>query len=211
MRVAIALASGLLAIAIVAAVTLSHTPLVLARENLPLTHKALVTARQPASACQTREVLPAGTSAIRLGLTTDFGPRVGVQAFSGSRLLTRGSYPQGWDGASVTVPVTPVSRTYGSVEVCFQISELNGPVEMLGLTTHRRALKAHAGGQVLPGRMHLEYLRPGDQSWWSMATAVAWRLGLGRAAPGTWNALLVMALAATLIVLASWLVLRELR
>jgi hypothetical protein len=211
-RVVVALAAGLLAIAIATVLVLAHAPLVVVRENLPLTHKALVTTRLAASACQTEEVLPRETAAIRLGLTTDLGPQTSVEVFtSAHRELTRGSYPQGWDGASVTIPVKPLARTYAPVEVCFALATPNGPVEMLGVRTKSRKLAAIGGGSRLPGRMHLEYLRQSRSSWWSMASAVARRLGLGRAAAGTWNALLVLVLAATLVVLSSWLVLRELR
>jgi hypothetical protein len=209
-RIAITLATGLLLIAIATGVTLAHAPLVVARENISLTHKTLVTTDTAASACQTHEALPRGTSAIRLGLTADVGPRVAVQVLAGARVLTRGARAAGWAGASVTVPVKPVSRADAPVEICFQMSLLNGPVEMLG-SPSAHGLAARADGKTLPGRMHVEYLRPGHRSWWSMATAVAWRLDLGRAASGTWYALIVIALAATVAALTSWLVLRELR
>ncbi len=209
MRSWLALAIGLLVIAAAAGVTLSHEPLTVARENLPLSHTTLVTTTTPAGACQAHETLPRGTSAIRLGLTTDLGPRVMLQVLSGTRTLTRGAHAPGWDGASVTVPVRPVSRAFAPVKICFQLSSLNGPVSILGSHT-RRAKAARAAGKPLPGRVHIEYLRSGGRSWWSMADAVSWRLGLGRAASGTWSSLLVMALAGILVVLSSWLVIREL-
>jgi hypothetical protein len=208
-RIKLALAAGLLLIPLAAVVALSHAPLVVARENLPETHQILVATERAAGACQSNEVLPAGTSAIRLGITTALGPHVAVQARSGSQLITTGSHSAGWNGASVTIPVKPVAHTIAPVTICFQLTLLNGPAEMLGWPTKHSA--AISNGKPLPGRMHIEYLRPAERSWWSMATAVAWRLGLGRAADGSWNVFLVMALAASLVVLSSWLVLRELR
>jgi hypothetical protein len=210
-RIWLALVGGLLLIAAAAAATLAHAPLVTAGANSPVTHKELVTTTGPATACQAGEVLPRGTSAIRLGLTAALGPRVSVTAWSGSRLLARGTRAPGWEGASVTVALHPMAaRTFAPVRICLQLALLNGPVSMFGWHTPH-AIAARGGGKLLPGRMHIEYLRPGRRSWWSMATATARRLGLGRAASGTWNALLVGALAALLVVLSCWLVKRELR
>jgi hypothetical protein len=210
-RIRLALAIGLLLIALATAVTLAHAPLVVARDNSAVTHTSLVTTTGPAEACQRDEVLPGGTSAVRFGLTTVLGPRVNVRVFSDSRLITQGTRPPGWEGASVTVPVRPVPAGAPiPIRICLQISTLNGPVSMLGWHT-RHAPATGGSGKPLPGRMHIEYLRPSQGSWWSMATATARRLGLGRPASGTWNAFLVMALAAALVALSSWLLARELR
>jgi hypothetical protein len=148
---------------------------------------------------------------VRFGLTTVLGPEVTVSLLSGGRLVARGTHAPGWEGASVTVPILPIpARTWTAARICVRMRSLNGPVAMLGWRTHRdRAIGGE--GKPLPGRMHVEYLRPAEGSWWSMASATARRLGLGRAASGTWNALLVIALAALLIVLPSWLLTRELR
>jgi hypothetical protein len=209
-RIKAALAVGLSLIAVALPLTLLHAPLVRAGESSKYTHTELVRTTERAEACQTQEALPSGTSAIRLGLTTVLGPRVAVRVSSGGRLVTQGTHAPGWEGASVTVPVRPLRGSLASAKVCVLLSLLNGPVAMLGWHTSP-AVAAAGGGERLPGRMHIEYLRRGSQTWWSMATSVARRLGLGRAASGTWNALLVMALATLLVGLSSWLLLRELR
>jgi hypothetical protein len=209
-RVGLALAAGLLAIAIGAALTLARRPRVVVAENLPKTHHKLIAAIDHTSACQAGETLPAGVTAIRLALTADVGARVGLEALAGGRVLTRGSRSPGWEGASVTVPVRPLAQSFAPVEICFALTELNGQVVMLGVPT-RHAVAARGEGQALPGRMHIEYLQPGGQSWWSLANSVAWHLGLGRAASGPWNVFLLMALAALLVGLSTWLALRELR
>jgi hypothetical protein len=209
-RIGLALAAGLLLIALATAVALAHAPLVRVRQSSAQTHTMLARTTIPNGACQAQEVLPQGTSAIRLGLVTVLGPEVAVRVFSGSRLLARGVHGPGWEGASVTVPVRPLARTFAPVRVCFGLSLLNGPVSILGWHTgHAEA--AIAEGKPLPGRMHIEYLQPARETWWSMASATARRLGLGRPASGSWNALLVMALAVVLIALSSWLLKRELR
>lgn len=209
MRVKVALAAGLALIAIALAVTLVHSPLTIAREGSPAS-QTLVSTSQAARGCQAQETLPRGTSAIRLSLTSSLGPKVTVKVLSGKRVLTHGSYPPGWAGASVTVPVTPVSRTVAPVKVCFGLSSVNGKVLMRGEPT-APAVAAKSEEGALPGRMSVAYLQPGHSSWWSQATSVARRLGLGRSAAGTGNALLVLLLAATFVTLSSWLVLKELR
>ncbi len=210
-RVRIALAGGLLSIAGAVAVALAHAPLVVAGKSAGFTHHVLVATATPASACQHGEALPAGTSAIRLGMTADVGPQVKVKVWSGSRLVAEGTREPGWLGASVVVGLRrAVARAAAPVRVCSSVEEMNGPVEMLGTPT-RRAIAATDEGRPLPGRMHVEYLRPGRKSWWSLAPGTARRLGLGRAGAGTWNAVLVALLATMLVALPSWLVVRELR
>jgi hypothetical protein len=209
-RVKLVLAAGLLAIAAAIALTLSRAPSTVARANLPLTHTRLIETTQPAAACQAGEVLPAQTTAIRLGLSTNIGSRVTVQVFSGSHVVTTGERGPGWRGASVAVPLRALSQAVPEAKVCFQLSDLNAMIKMLGVPTGH-ATAAVAEGKALPGRMHIEYLRAGRASWWSMVTAVARRLGLGRATSGTWNALLVLGLATLLVALSTWLVNRELR
>jgi hypothetical protein len=209
-RIRVVLVAGVALIVVALAVTLSRTPQVVARANSAFTHKTIATTTAPAGACQGRETLPRGGSAIRLGLTAVVGPEVKVRVLSGSRLLASGTRAAGWEGGSVTVALRPAASSAAEVTVCFRVDKLNGPVEMLGVRTHRDAALGQEGKR-LPGRLHIEYVRPGQESWWSMAFATARRLGLGRAAAGTWNALLVLALTATLIALPSWLLTRELR
>jgi hypothetical protein len=206
-----ALVAGLALIAVAFALTLAHTPQTVAGANSEFTHKSIAVTTTPAGACQGGEVIPRGTSAIRLGLTAVVGPDVAVRVLSGAHLLAAGERAAGWEGGSVTVPLQPVARSTAAVRVCFRLTQLNGPVEMLGLHTHHAVAAVGQEGKRLPGRLHVEYVKPGHESWWSMAFATARRLGLGRAADGTWNALLVLALAASLIALSSWLVVRELR
>jgi hypothetical protein len=209
MRIKVALVVGLVLIAVAFVVTLAHAPLTVARSGVATEHTVVITTKS-AAACQARETLPRGTTALRVSLTAALGPRVTVKVLSGSRVITHGATPPGWSDASVTVPVRPLPRTVAPVKVCFAMTQMNGKVAMRGTPTDG-ALAARSTQGPLPGRMGIEYLRPGDSSWWSQAAAVVRRLGLGRAASGTWNALLVMALVASVIALSSWLVVKELR
>lgn len=209
MRVKVALAGGLALIALAFVLTLAHAPLSVARRGVATEH-TLVNTGSPAPACQGGETLPHGTTALRLSLTAALGPRVAVKVLSGPHVVAHGVTPPGWSDASVTVAVQPLPRTLTPVKVCFAMTEMNGKVAMRGSPTSH-ALAATSGKEALPGRMGIEYLRPGGSTWWSQATAVARRLGLGRTAGGTWTALLVMALVAACIALSSWLVVQELQ
>ena len=203
----ITLAACLAVIAVAFVLTLSHSPLTVARGNLS-TAGGLVTTGQPARACQAKEALPRGTSAIRLALLTVLGPQVTVRVLSGSRVVTQGSYPPGWSSGAVTVPVTPVAHAVAPVRVCFALTSMNAPVTLRGWTT-RRAVAALSGEGPLPGRMGIEYMRP-SSPWWSSVASTIRRLGYGHAASGLWDALLVVALTLAFIALTSWLVLKEL-
>jgi hypothetical protein len=209
MRIRVALGVGLVLIVVAFVVTLAHTPLTVARSGVATEH-TLVSTGKPAAACQGGETLPRGTTALRVSLTSALGPRVAVRVLSGSHVIARGTTQPGWSDASVTVPVRALSRTVAPVKVCFAMTLMNGKVAMRGTPTGS-AQAARSTEGPLPGRMGIEYLRPGASSWWSQATTVAHRLGLGRAASGTWNALLVIMLAASFITLSSWLVVKELR
>ena len=209
MRIKVALAVGLTLIAVACVVTLAHAPLTVARKGVTTEHTVVRTTK-PAAACQTGETLPRGTTAIRLSLTSALGPRVTVKVLSGSREVTRGTTQPGWSDASVTVHVQPLPYTVAHAKVCFAMTLMNGKVAMRGTLTSP-AVAARSTEGPLPGRMGIEYLRPSSSSWWSRATAVASRLGLGHAAGGAWDALLVMALAASFITFSSWLVVKELR
>jgi hypothetical protein len=209
MRIKLALAVGLALIALAFVLTLAHTPLTVARGGVATEH-TLVNTGRPAPACQGGETLPRGTTALRLSLAAALGPRVAVKVFSGSHVVAHGVTPPGWSNASVTVAVQPLPRTLAPVKVCFAMTQMNGKVAMRGSPTgHARA--ATSGKETLPGRMGIEYLHPGGSAWWSQATAVARRLGLGHAASGAWDALLVIALVGSCIALSSWLVVKELQ
>lgn len=210
MRIRAVLAGGLALIAVVLVLTLSQAPATTANGGVPPETQFTATTNN-AGGCQRGEVLPPGTTAIRLGLFAVTTPEVGVKVFSGPRLITEGTLAPGWSGEGATVPVHRVlARAVSPATVCFSVTQVNGIVQMVGRKTPA-AEATVGGGSTLPGRISVEYLQPGHRSWWSLALSVARHLGLGRAASGTWNALLVMVLAAAVLALSSWLVARDLR
>jgi hypothetical protein len=211
MRVRVALAAALASIAAALAVILSGSPLVRAGANSTPLNGPLAETYNAAGACQGGETLPARTSAIRLTLSSDTGPQVDVSVFTGGRLLTSGVAASGWISTAVTVPVRPLAHAVEDVKVCFRLGPTKEQVAIIGSPTRRAAAAVSSHGQPLPGRIRIEYLRPGRGSWWSLASSVARRMGLGRAPAGTWVALAVVLAMGAVVLFGCRTLLRELR
>jgi hypothetical protein len=165
--------------------------------------------RSAAEACQTGETVPAGTTAIRLALAAELGPRVTVTVFSGATVVTRGTRGSGWTEASVTVPVRRVPRTTAAARVCFVLARPIETVAIFGQKTQTTGALS-SGAQRLPGRVAIEYVRRGSTSWLSLVPSIARRMGLGHAWAGTWVVFVLVATMAFGLALCCRLVLREL-
>ncbi len=206
--VRVALAVGLALMALALGLTLSGSPDVVAPAKVPAHPVAiqpkLAVTRRGASVCQQGETLPRATTAIRFSLKALFGPRIAVKALAGGRIVTSGERGPGWTSGVVTVPVKRVVRTVTHAKVCLAFALSDETVDMGGERTSPARAAVAGNGQALPGRMHVEYLRAGDRSWWSLALSTARHLGLGRAWAGTWVALLVLVLAAIVTALTAW-------
>lgn len=211
MRVTIALVAGMALFALVLVFVLSGSPREVISTNSVVAANTFVETTASARACQDGETLPRGASAIRLSLYSIAGPSVSVRALSGSRVLTGGEVGSGWTGGSVSVPVHAVSATAANVKVCFSLGAVTEKVAIVGSNAAPGRSAVAADGTPLGGRLKVEYLRSATGSWWSHATNVARRIGLGRAPTGGWVALLPIALMGLALTGASWLVLRELR
>ncbi|HSZ68994.1 MAG TPA: hypothetical protein VK756_01400 [Solirubrobacteraceae bacterium] len=201
MWIVLALSLALLALAI--GVTLSGSPAVVARSNAVEAPVQFETVTGPFGACQGNETLPAGATAIRLSLDSVLGPKIKVRVLQGKRLLTSGERGSGWTAADVTIPVRPVSQTAHSVSVCF---EFVARYESVGLTGEQvGARQSSARGQ---GLVKVEYLEPGERSWWSLARTVASHMTSGRAWPGVWVVPFLAATMGAIVLCVCWLGLR---
>jgi hypothetical protein len=222
-NVKVTLAVGILLIAGVGAVTLTRSPVRVLRASGARDNTELGVTIGDTVLCQPGELLPAGTTAIRLPIIAFYGSHVTVIAFSGSRVLTEGTRAPNWTGVSVTVPVKPVHRTTSDARICFALAPNSEPLIIPGylappakaalvlpIRTLTPAAGANKGGQLRAG-VAIEYLASGRKPWWSRILTVARHMGLGRTYSGTWIALLVAALMAAVGALAIRLTLRELR
>jgi hypothetical protein len=210
--VPVALAAGLGLLAVALALTLLHSPASVAGTNRPLgqPEQPIASTTRSTGYCQAGEVLPQGTSAIRVWLDAAYGPRMSLTVSAGGHALTRGERGSGWTGGSVTIPVKPLARTVADADVCVSFHLKDETIIMQG-NDASPASAAHEGPRALSGRFWIEYLRPGTRSWASLVASTMQRMGLGRAFAGTWIAFVALALLALLGVLASMLVVEELR
>ena len=207
--VKVALAVGVTLLLAVCAYALTRSPPRVLRAG-PKPSGLLTALSGDGEACQAQEVLPAGVTAVRLSIAAYVGARIRVAVYSGSHLLTGGSRDPDWTGTSVTVPVTPLRESVSNARVCFDISPNSETLFVLGRETPASEAMSVPTGERLSGRLEIEYLGPGQGSWWSRLLPVARRMGLGRAFSGTWIVLLIVAMVAAIGVLAGGLALREL-
>ncbi len=207
--VAVALSVGL-ALLVVAIITiLARSPLTVAGTNsVPETvnnelHKGNL------SSCQPVGTFPKGTSAIRIAIEpTSAGPTVTAKVLSGTRVLTQGQLIDGWGSASsATVPVKPLAQTLKNAVICTTIGPATLPFKIRGTPARQSAANANKLQAVV---LHMEYMRPGPKSWWSLAPSIAYHMGLGRAASGTWIVYFTIVLMLAVAILAARLTLKEL-
>jgi hypothetical protein len=203
------LLAGLAALVGAVAFALSQSPATVASANTTA-DTYLISTRQRLAACQSEETLPRGTSAVRLHIGTFLGPRVTVQVREGARTIVRGERAPGWTAGVVTVPVKPLSATHAVVELCYTAAVDGYETATLVGEPTVGPLAAQTSAGPLPGRIGVEYLRPGG-SWWSQIDAVARRMALGRAWPGLGSVVVALALMLGVLALCSRAVLRELR
>ncbi|MFI5010460.1 MAG: hypothetical protein ACHQDY_09325 [Solirubrobacterales bacterium] len=208
MRVRIALTVCFALMAIAIAVSLERSPPVRAGSDWTPLPTEVGATFAPDTVCQSEETLPKGTTIIRMTLLSLLGPRVKVRVMVRGQVVTTGEKGSGWTGTVVAVPVTPVARTYTHATVCFTLSKRQQLVNYRGAnTTHAPAVSN--GTQVLPGRIRIEYLKPGKESWLSLALPTARRIGLTIGGGGG-IVLVPFVLLLTAAGLSSWLLVREL-
>ncbi|HTU77354.1 MAG TPA: hypothetical protein VMF09_01185 [Solirubrobacteraceae bacterium] len=206
----VALAAGLVLIAVALAAVLLHSPAAVAGSNGVAAEDPLGQILTRSRVCQSGEALPAGTSALVVSLSAFHGPAVSAEALSGASVLTRGRQGSNWSGRTVTIPLRPLARAVRDATICLAFSPGHEAVVPFGQPASP-TLAAGVGGSPLPGRMRAEYLKAGDRSWWSLASAVAYHVGLGRAAGGAWAAILAIALGVAVTAAAAGALAAELR
>ncbi len=157
------------------------------------------------SLCQPGGTIPAGTTAVRVSLSDNLGPRVDMQVLSGSTVISRGTREAGWGTTeTVTVPVERVPAAIGNARVCLKLGAGPEPLQLNG-----KLIRTPGRSASLALRM--EYLRAGSSTWLSLVASIARHLGMGRAPSGSWVAYLVIAIMLAVSAIASSLVVRQAR
>ncbi len=204
-RVKIALAAGLTALALAVALVLSGAPLSVAGTNGVAYNYTRDFKPHNTLICSDGGSVPQGTQAIRVSLSANIGPHVSIRILSGDEPVSEGVRDAGWGvDETVTVPVARVPRTIEHARICVTVATAVEPVQVNGTRLPR---SAGAPGVAL----RMEYLRPGRDSWLSLASAVARHMGIARAPGGAWVAYLAIAVMIAICALAARLALQELR
>jgi hypothetical protein len=205
LRARLALAAGLMAIAIAAGLVLSRAPLVLAGSNGVPANFAVAFINGNRVICQAGGTIPAGTQAIRVSLSVNIGPSVSLEVQSNAGVVTQGAHPAGWGvDETVTVPVRRVAHTVAGLRICTTIGPSVEPIQVNGV-------KLSTGTGSVNELLRMEYLRPGPSSWLSLVPSVAHDIGVAHAPSGSSFAYLVIVLMLGVCALAWRAFLRELR
>ncbi|HSZ13735.1 MAG TPA: hypothetical protein VK790_06845 [Solirubrobacteraceae bacterium] len=206
--VAVALIASAVAIAVAIAVVLSQAPPVVAGNDAVTNSTHINLLAGGVSSCQQVGTVPRGTSALRISVGAGAGPRVRVRVLSNGRAVTHGELAAGWGlAAAAVVPVTPLSRDVPDALVCTTLGPGQPPIRVAGSPR----LGAAEGTSFDDLELRIEYLRPGSRSWWSLASSIVTRMGLGRAESGTWIPLLALLLMIAAGALAARSALEDLR
>jgi hypothetical protein len=206
------LAVGLTAIGVGVVVVLSQRPLAAVASNSIAGKRyiELEEEKHRLSSCQPAGVVPRGTSAIRVAVEgTYYSPPLTLRVLSGSRVIREATHRGGGPPApNVTVGVASFASALHGGRICIAV----GPT--LGVVRYSGEPNPSAIGSKSPlaqAELHVEYLRPGSQRWWSMLSSITHDLGFGRAPSGDWVAFLVIFLMLGVVVVVSRLVLDEVR
>ncbi|HVR04462.1 MAG TPA: hypothetical protein VMS02_00360 [Solirubrobacteraceae bacterium] len=210
--VLVVLAVGLAAIVASLIAVLSHNPLVAAGNNAIAGqhYVELEEEKHPMSTCQTAGVVPRGTTALRLGVEgLYYSPKLSLRMLSGSRVVREASHRGGGPPTpNVTVGVASFARSVQHARICVTVGPTLGAVRYYGESS---AAATSSGDELAQAQLHVEYLRPGSQSWWSSIGSILRHIGYGRAPSGEGVALLALVLMLAVVVTVSRLTLRELR
>lgn len=159
--------------------------------------------------CQGSELVPGGAARLRL-LAPGAGAGVPLEVeirYEGEEVI-RGRLSGGWEAGAVAVPLDAVTEAAVVERVCVE----NRGDAVLHL--HGEAQPVDQGARIeagpIEGRLRLEYLRPGSESWFELLPTMVHRFGFGRAEVlGSWSFFLAAALMLFACAAAARLVLRS--
>jgi hypothetical protein len=206
--IAATLAVGLAMLVVALIVTLSHASARRMGTNRMIVEKVLIVGSN-GTLCQAREIVPAGTGALRLSIkpvVAGGGPTIMAEVMRGHTAVARGTAKPGWTGEHVVVPLPTPLRSDVTGSICITLGRRK---VALGGQKTRAAVAARSGTQSLGGRLRIDYLRSTHESWWSFASTVGFHMGLGRAPGGAWAALLALTSMLVAIALGSWQLVRR--
>jgi hypothetical protein len=204
------LAAGLLAIVIAAVVVLAQSEPRQAGTNLTADAGFAITLGPRQKLCEPEELLPGDTGALRLNASTGGlpGPRLGVDISSPSGPVSSGVLPAGWRSGEVLIPLSRVPQTLPSTTVC--VSNLGSRPVAFGGSVPDSGFMIDVAGKPLSGRLRIEYMRPGSESWFALAPTLVHRFSLAKAdLVRHWEWAVVIVLMLFAVALATFTIAKE--
>jgi hypothetical protein len=206
----IVVALGLIAIAIAAAAILSQRSQRRSGTNLTADVGYVLTLPAGQQLCEPGELIPGDTGALRLQASAGAlpGPEVAFTVSDARGPLSSGVLKPGWRGGTVTIPLTRVRSTAPGTMICL-VNHGARPIS-LGGSVPDADFYVVLNGKPLNGRMRIEYMRPGSESWFSLLPTLAHRFSLAKAdAVRHWAAVAAIVLMLLAIVVALRTVLKQ--
>jgi hypothetical protein len=204
---AIVLVVGMLAIATAATVILLQRSPRRSGANLTSNRGFVIPVTGGQQLCEPAELVPADTGAIRLtaraaGLPA---PALGVDIRGPAGRIASGRLDGGWRPGAIGIRVT---RTASTVAATVCVTNLGLNQVDFGGSTPDSAYVIQIGGRPFDGRLRIEYLRPGSESWLGLAPTLVHRFSLAKSdALRHWAAIAASVLVLLSIALALWAVL----
>jgi hypothetical protein len=200
MQVRVLVGAGLVIAAAAVAVALSESKERLAGSNNLSAPQFVATVPAGGQACQGGEFVPGEAARLRLlvGTFTKPTPPLEVAIRAPGRDPLRGRLAGGGAEGYVEVPLDRTTSPVAGATVCVRNAGARRIV--IGGFPTEPEIAAGIGRRRAAGKMRLEYLRPGRESWWALAPTVAHRFGLGKADfLGDWTLA-----AAAVLLLSAW-------
>jgi hypothetical protein len=205
--VGIVLVVGMLAIATAATVILLQRSPRRSGANLTSNRGFVIPVPGGQQLCELGELVPADTGTIRLTARAEGSPApaLGVEIRGPAGRIVSGRLDGGWRPGPIGIRVSRVASTV-TATVC--VSNLGSNQVDFGGSTPDSAYVIQIAGRPFDGRLRIEYLRPGTESWLNLAPTLVHRFSLAKSdALRHWAAIAAAVLLFLSIALALWAVL----
>ena len=160
--------------------------------------------------CEPGELLPGDTGALKLDATTNgvASPALSAALSGPGGPVGTGVLNAGWRPGIVSIPVSRVPDTVSGATVCLR--NLGASQVAFGGSAPDSGFFIQIAGKPLSGRLRIEYMRPGSESWLQLLPTLVHRFSLAKAdLLRHWEAGAVLVLMLAAIALATRTLLKE--
>jgi hypothetical protein len=161
--------------------------------------------------CEGGELLPGDTGALKLDADTKGlpGPGLAVSILRPNGVpVSTGMLKPGWRAGAVRIPVSRVADTLSGAIVCLR--NFGAGQVTFGGSVPDSGFLIELAGKPLSGRLRIEYLRPGRESWLQVLPAIGHRFSLAKSdLVRHWAAGAALVLVLLAVALAARTIVRE--